>query len=121
MSRLHWPIGLACLLLCTSLAQGVDLHPLSSAQVCGRCHRAIVDAWKQSAHSQAMESELFQDALDNAESDFGASTRKTCLACHSPTAAQNDDLSLQKKISWEGVTCDYCHSIRSVSIEKPNP
>jgi hypothetical protein len=31
------------------------------------------------------------------------------------------DLTLQKKVSWEGVTCDYCHSMTAVSWTGPNP
>jgi len=68
-----------------------------------------------------MESRLFQDALKMAEEDFGAPARKTCLGCHSPVAVQTGDLSLIKKVSWEGVTCDYCHSIREVTTRGTNP
>lgn len=56
-----------------------------------------------------------------AEVDFGPTARKTCLSCHSPIAVQIGDLGLIKKVSWEGVTCDYCHSIREVSLTGTNP
>ena len=92
-----------------------------SAEYCGSCHRAIEQGWKESVHSQAMESRLFQDALQMADSDFGAHARSICLGCHSPTVAATGDLSLGLKVSWEGITCDYCHSIRSVSTAGPNP
>jgi hypothetical protein len=94
---------------------------MSSAEVCGRCHRAIVESWKLSAHADAMESSLFQDTLELAEADFGAASRYTCLGCHSPIAVQTGDTQLLRKVSWEGITCDYCHSIRSVSFEGHNP
>lgn len=68
-----------------------------------------------------MESRLFQDALKMAEADFGTSARKTCLGCHSPIAVQIGDLGLLRKVSWEGVTCDYCHSIRDVTTTGTNP
>jgi nitrate/TMAO reductase-like tetraheme cytochrome c subunit len=98
-----------------------DLQPMSSAEFCGRCHRAIFEAWKSSAHARAMESPLFQDVLVMAEGDFGAEVDKTCLSCHSPIAVETGDLALKKKVSWEGVTCDYCHSIRDVSFAGRNP
>ncbi len=98
-----------------------DLQPPSSAELCGDCHREIHDGWKKSAHAEAMESRLFQDALKRAEADFGASARRTCLSCHSPIAVMTGDLNLVKKVSWEGVTCDYCHSIREVTLTGPNP
>src|SRR5271165_1838682 len=89
----------------------------ASAEICGRCHRAIHESWKMSTHSQAMESPLFQDVVAMAEADFGPAGRKVCLGCHSPVAVQTNDTGLTRKVSWEGVTCDYCHSVREVSFD----
>lgn len=97
------------------------LEAPSSAEVCGGCHRAIHESWKASTHAQAMESRLFQDVLEMARAEFGPAGRKVCLSCHSPIAAQIGDIGLTRKVSWEGVTCDYCHSIREVSFNGPNP
>ncbi len=91
------------------------------AEYCGGCHQAIEQGWKESVHSQALESRLFQDALQMASADFGARARRVCLGCHAPTVAVTGDWSLKLKLSWEGVTCDYCHSIRSVVMDGPNP
>ena len=101
-------------------AMGAPEMP-KSAEYCGACHRAIEQGWKESVHSQAMESRLFQDALQMANADFGAHARVVCLGCHSPTAIETGDLSLERKVSWEGITCDYCHSIRSVVLNGLNP
>ena len=92
-----------------------------SAEYCGNCHRAIEKGWKESVHSQAMESRLFQDALQMAKSDFGPHARTVCLGCHAPTIAATGDYALVRKVSWEGITCDYCHSIRRVIMNGPNP
>ncbi len=96
------------------------LEPASSAELCGRCHRSIHEAWKASSHAQAMESRLFQDVLEMAETDSGPAARKVCLECHSPVGARTGDLALTRKVSWEGVTCDFCHSITDVSTRGPN-
>jgi len=103
------------------MAGAVGLESPGSAEVCGRCHRAIHESWKASTHAQAMESTLFQDALELAEADFGQAGRKVCLGCHSPVSSQSADANLTRKVSWEGVTCDYCHSIREVNFEGANP
>jgi hypothetical protein len=97
------------------------LESPTSAEFCGRCHKAILEAWKLSSHSHAMDSGLFQDALDVAEAKFGPSARKTCLKCHAPVAVEKNDLTLRQKVSWEGVTCDYCHSVTDVSLSGANP
>ena len=109
------------LLIFAVSAQVTDLQPGSSAELCGDCHREILAGWKRSAHAAAMESRLFQDALKMAEAEFGSSARKTCLGCHSPIAVQIGDLGLIRKVSWEGVTCDYCHSVRDVTTSGTNP
>lgn len=94
----------------------LPLKPMSSAELCGRCHRSIVEAWKESSHAKAAEGRLFQDALETAERAMGSQVRQNCLSCHSPIAAQTGDMAMERKVSWEGVTCDYCHSIRDVTM-----
>jgi cytochrome c551/c552 len=108
-------------LLMAATAAADTLEVISSAEICGSCHRAIHEAWKRSAHAAAMESRLFQDALEMAEREFGAESRKACLRCHSPLAVHLGDWTLKQKVSWEGVTCDYCHSVRDVKLAGPNP
>ena len=102
-------------------AAAADKLPVpASAELCGRCHRAIHDSWQTSAHATAMTSPVFLDAFDAAEHEFGAEARKVCLGCHAPAAGLLNDLDLARKVSWEGVTCDYCHSIREVGEGGPN-
>jgi Zn-finger protein len=113
--------SLVLVLATAGVTSAVDLGPLSSAELCGRCHRAILDAWKTSAHARAMESPLFQQGLERTEADFGADAQKKCLGCHSPISVLTGDRLLRQKVSWEGVTCDYCHSIRGVSTAGVNP
>jgi len=108
-------------MLLLAFASTGDLESPASAEVCGRCHRAIQESWKTSAHALAMESRIFQDALDMAEARFGDSARKICLKCHAPVAVEKGDMALRQKVSWEGVTCDYCHSVKDVSFAGPNP
>jgi len=107
--------------MATAAQAAPELEPMTSAERCGACHRAIYDAWKQSAHANAMESRLYQDALELVESDFGEAAVRRCLPCHTPLGVALEDYSLRQKVSWEGVTCDYCHSMRSVSMSGTNP
>ena len=60
------------LLFAAAISTGTaDMTPPASAELCGRCHRGIQEAWKTSSHAHAMESSLFQDVLQLAEGDFG--------------------------------------------------
>jgi hypothetical protein len=92
----------------------LDARPgeFNFSQQCGTCHRDIQAAWKTSAHALAVEDPLFLDALREL-SQAGGDVR-VCLGCHAPTTALTRDFNLDRKISWEGVTCDYCHSIAAV-------
>jgi len=120
-SKRPCPYLMAMLLLMLCVNKPAAAQMPQSAEYCGGCHRAIEQGWKESVHSQAMESRLFQDALQMADSDFGSHARIVCLGCHAPTVAATGDYSLVRKVSWEGITCDYCHSIRSVNLAGPNP
>jgi hypothetical protein len=93
------------------------LEGVNHAETCGRCHRDILEAWKQSSHAGAMQNPIFQDALERAEEIGGQSARQICLGCHAPTVKYSGDMSLQTKASWEGVTCDFCHSVKSVEVD----
>jgi hypothetical protein len=113
---------IVAIILALPIAAAADKLPAhASAELCGRCHRAIHESWRTSAHATAMTSPVFLDAEDAAEREFGVDARKVCLGCHAPMAGQLNDLKLARKVSWEGVTCDYCHSIREVRDEQPNP
>ena len=118
-ARMPFVVLLLGLLAARATARA-ELRAPDSAEVCGRCHRAIHAAWKASAHAKATEDPMFQDALRLAEEQFGGGARKACLGCHAPVAAMTGDLVLREKVSWEGVTCDYCHSIRDVTSEAGN-
>lgn len=110
-----------CLLLAASgIVAAAELPRPASAELCGDCHRAIHEGWKRSAHARAMTSRLFQDALKLAESELGVSVRRICLSCHSPMSLRLGDLGLKRKVSWEGVSCDHCHSVESVRKEGAN-
>ena len=112
---------LTCLVLAAGVTWAGPFEGPTTAEVCGGCHRSIYDAWVISSHAHAMDSRLFQDVLEMAETDVGASARRVCLSCHAPTAGASNDLALVKKVSWEGVTCDFCHSIKGVAMTGQNP
>ena len=107
-----------CVLMLLACAPAfAALEGVNHAEICGRCHRDILSAWKQSAHAHAMEDPIFQDALERAE-EIDPGARPICLGCHAPTVKYSGDLSLKTKASWEGVTCDFCHSVKSVEVTR---
>lgn len=93
-------------------ARPATAREFRSAERCGTCHRDIHAAWKQSAHAHSLEAPLFQDALEELRAEGG--DERVCLGCHAPIAGIARDVTLDRKITWEGVTCDYCHSTESI-------
>ena len=95
---------------------------LTSAEECGRCHQDIYRYWKASLHAQAAEDTRFQAAFTKLKDE---STRtdldQVCLRCHAPALLQGQDFVWEKKVSWEGVTCDFCHSVRGIRADAAAP
>jgi hypothetical protein len=92
---------------------------LTSAEECGRCHQDIHRYWKASQHAQSSDSPRFQQAFLKAKADSGADPG--CLICHAPASVYMRDAKWEKKTSWEGVTCDFCHSVRAIKPGSDRP
>jgi hypothetical protein len=97
-------------------AAGTDLVP---AEECGRCHQDIHRYWKVSLHAQAADNPRFQEAFARAKATSPGDPG--CLICHAPAAVYMRDTKWEKKTSWEGVTCDFCHSVRSIKPGADRP
>ncbi len=96
--------------------------PLASAEECGRCHQDIYRYWKASLHAQAADDPRFQAALTKLKDESPKTEVDTlCLRCHAPALLQAQDAKWERKVSWEGVTCDFCHSVRGVRQDPKTP
>jgi hypothetical protein len=92
---------------------------LTSAEECGRCHVDIARYWKASRHAQAADNPRFQALLVRLKQE--GVVDPPCARCHAPAAVYMQDTLWEKKTSWEGVTCDFCHSVRSISADQKRP
>jgi hypothetical protein len=45
----------------------------------------------------------------------------TCLQCHAPTTVVTGDYAVAKPITEEGITCDFCHSLKGVDLGRKIP
>ena len=94
--------------------------PYVSSKNCGACHDVMYKAWADSPHARSAQSPAFLETLRRvveAAPDKGAA-RQGCVWCHAPTTILTGDLELQQPISREGVTCDFCHTVADVDLEK---
>ena len=93
----------------------LDLHPgeFTSAKRCGDCHTDIYRVWSSSLHANSWMNETFQTSLKELESR--SKSAESCTNCHSPVVTYSQKPPAQQTVN-EGVTCDWCHSIRDVDI-----
>ena len=121
----HWYVViLAGTVLFTGQAQGgsgIAKGKLSRSEVCSECHRDIYRMWRDSAHSQSMEDPIFLDAYRETEVRDGAAVGRICIGCHGPAADLVKDANLDLKVTWDGVSCDICHSISAVDDTPQGP
>jgi hypothetical protein len=93
---------------------GGALSTTFSAQRCGECHYLMHDEWTPSAHAQAARSPGYtamRAAADRQLHGAGAS----CDRCHAPLRSHTD---ARDPAAEEGVTCDVCHTIRTVEARR---
>src|SRR5262249_1588244 len=95
----------------------LDLHPgeFTSATRCGDCHTDIYRVWSSSLHANSWMNETFQTSLKELESR--PELAQSCTNCHSPVVTHSQKPAAQQTVN-EGVTCDWCHSIKNVDISR---
>ncbi len=91
----------------------------TSARVCGNCHVDIYDSWKNSLHAFSLSDPVFDTAYMQALKAGGDQAKHLCLRCHAPLTAFTGDFDLREGITREGVSCDFCHTITAVHLDKP--
>jgi RNase P subunit RPR2 len=98
-------------------AEDLQTGVFNSSEVCGECHQEIYSMWKRSLHSMAYTDPIFQASYMRVYLETQGEAKRTCLRCHAPVAAMTGDLDMQEEISREGITCDFCHSIKSINLD----
>lgn len=106
----------------TALFAGTDVTletgVLNPSARCGDCHRQIYEMWKRSVHAGSVTDPVFAASYMRAYQETAGKAREICLRCHAPAAVLSGDLDLREPNSREGITCDFCHSIVSVNLER---
>ena len=103
------------------MGQNPQVNPdgWTSAAVCGECHQAIHAVWSQSLHSKSWVNPVFQAGYQRTIDRYGKTKAQLCLTCHAPTVRFTEDYGVQQPITAEGITCDFCHSIRAIDLNDP--
>lgn len=86
----------------------------SPSSSCKGCHDQIYWGWTASMHAKSVSksSILFKKIFELALEETDGDVREKCLSCHAPIAVELNDLKIKKRISKEGINCDYCHTLK---------
>lgn len=90
----------------------------TSSNTCKECHEDIYHYWKNAMHSMSIEDPIFKASYMESYLNTAGEAKFHCLRCHAPLTLINNDNDLKKEITKEGVTCDFCHSIKKVNLDK---
>jgi formate-dependent nitrite reductase cytochrome c552 subunit len=85
--------------------------PYENSEACGTCHKDIYTMWNRAMHANAYTDPIFMSSFLQAFFETKGAATQFCLSCHDPTS--------EKDIKGEGVTCDFCHTIREVNLNHP--
>lgn len=95
---------------------------LTSSKECKKCHEEIYNHWKNAMHSMSIEDPIFKASYMEAYFNTAGEAKFNCLRCHAPISLINKDYDLKNEITKEGVSCDFCHSVKKVNLNnKKNP
>jgi len=74
--------------------------------------------WQRSLHSSSATDPIFQTSYLRAFKETGGEARNICFRCHAPGIASAKDAATKELFLTEGITCDYCHSVVSVNLDR---
>jgi hypothetical protein len=89
-----------------------------SAERCGACHKDIYSVWSNSVHARSVSNPVFQELYQEALEITEGKAKQLCLTCHAPTVLVTGDFELTDPITREGVTCDFCHSLKDTHLNR---
>lgn len=104
----------------TAAEPQVDPDGYTSARVCGECHSDIYETWKNSLHAFSLTDPIFDAAYMESVRIAGDHAKRLCLSCHAPMTLVNQDFDLERGVTREGVSCDFCHTVSAVHLDRPD-
>lgn len=96
-------------------ASDTEIPTMTSSLECKECHKEIYKNWKNAMHAMSLDDPIFKSSFMQSYLNTKGAAKFNCLKCHAPMTLINNDYDLEKEITREGVTCNFCHSIKEVN------
>ena len=117
-------------LLTTYLSANDTAHKYASSNECKVCHSQIYNEFYTSMHANSTpQKDPIHNAIWSKHPLNKKQNRYSCGKCHTPAADNLNDMKTKGKKALpdinnqthqEGISCAYCHRIKSISIGKMN-
>ncbi len=91
-----------------------------TAEICKKCHGVIYDQWKSSRHSNSFTEPNFGKVY-RATQSTSPDRASLCRFCHNPIATIPKGYKKEGITEGEGITCDFCHTVKEVTIGNDFP
>ncbi|MFQ6069440.1 MAG: multiheme c-type cytochrome [Candidatus Aminicenantales bacterium] len=98
----------------TSMSSSDSIVSVESSKTCKQCHEEIYNHWKNAMHAISIEDPIFKASYMESYLKTSGKAKFDCLPCHAPVVLINNDYDLEKEVTREGVSCDFCHSVKDV-------
>ncbi len=112
---------LTALILAIALSSPVQVlaqEKLESSETCKPCHLQIYYQWAKSRHASSFTEPFFRMTFEEISKENPENAKK-CITCHSPTTLLPE--AGGEKLANEGVTCDFCHTVKEVDTSSELP
>ncbi len=116
------------LLMSASIIANDAVHSYASSEECKACHTQIYDEFYSSMHANSTpDKDPIHNAIWQKHPQNIKQNRYGCGKCHTPAADNLDKMKtpgqiampdINNKTHQEGISCAYCHRIKSIELHK---
>lgn len=101
-------------------AQRFDSADFESAGQCQYCHLEIFEQWRGTTHALSAKNPAFLAELRRTSRETNGASDNFCVSCHIPVGELAEEIppvdgSKLSDVAKQGVSCDFCHTITSVT------
>jgi hypothetical protein len=106
---------------CSDDGTARSVAELQDPQTCNECHPKHVQQWSGSMHAYASEDPVFVAMNKRGQRETGGALGTFCVQCHAPMAVKlgltngTDFDPAQLPPTAKGITCYFCHNVKSVA------
>lgn len=102
--------------------EGTRGEHLGDVETCGRCHEAVAEQWRASAHAfSSFSNPIYRVSVDAIRAEVGNKESRFCAGCHDVAllvdGAMDHEVAADDPRAHAGITCRTCHGVTGVTSD----